>query len=92
MLRDSTESMGITFDVMVKIKQMMPALDEDDVLRTRIVSVAELLDEKEKWHDAIAGEMRQLFDEKQAVQALLKLTDQDLEAEPHRHSDEGGPH
>ena len=39
-----------------------------------------------------AGEMRQLFDEKQAVQALLKLTDQDLEAEPHRHSDEGGPH
>lgn len=76
MLRDSTESMNTTFEVMAKIKQMMPALEEDDVLRTRIVGVPELLSEKEKWHDAISGEMRQLFDEKQA---LVRLSDQDLE-------------
>ena len=56
---------------------MMPTLEEDDVLQTRIVSVPELLSEKDKWHDTISGEMRQLFEEKQA---LVKLSDQDLEA------------
>ena len=75
MVQDDFETMTIIFDELRKIKAAVPVVEED-VLRTRIVSVQELLREKEKWDDAIRGEMRQLFDEKRA---LVKLTSEEFE-------------
>ena len=46
----------------------------EDVLRTRVVSTQKLL---EKWHDAISTELRQLFDEKQA---LVRISQEEFEA------------
>ena len=75
MLGEDVETMGVTFDELRRMKAVMPQLADDDVLRTRIVSVQELLEEKEKWYDAIGLEMKQLFEEKRA---LVKLTDEEL--------------
>ena len=75
MLGEDIETMGVTFDELRRMKAMMPQLEEDDVLRTRIVSVQELLEEKEKWYEPIGQEMHQLFTEKRA---LVKLSDDEL--------------
>ena len=56
MLSDEQESMHATFEELRRLKQAKPSLQaEDDVIRTRIVSVNELMSEKELWHDAISG-------------------------------------
>ena len=70
MVEEDLELMGMTFDGLKKIKMAMPAVEEEDLLRTKIISVQELMGEKEKWDDAIRGEMEQLFNEKRA---LVKL-------------------
>ena len=50
------------------IKQTLPVQPEvEDVLRTRIVSVAEFLRQTEEWRPAVEAEMRQLFEEKRAL-------------------------
>ena len=78
MLSDEQESMHATYEELRRLKQAKPTLQaEDDVIRTRIVSVNELLSEKELWHDAISGEMNQLFTEKEA---LIRLTDEEFES------------
>ena len=65
MLGDDQQSMHATYEELRRLKQAKPAAEEEeDVLRMRIVSVQEMVLEKEKWHDAITGEMKQLFDEK----------------------------
>ena len=51
----------------VKQKLTLPEVEEEDVLRTRIVSVNEFLQEKDLWRGAIQAEMTQLFDEKKAL-------------------------
>ena len=75
MLGEDIETMGATFDELRRMKAVMPQLAEDDVLRRRIVSVQELVQEKEKWYEPIGLEMKQLFEEKRA---LVKLTDDEL--------------
>ena len=78
MLGDDQQSMHATYEELRRLKQAKPAAEEEeDVLRTRIVSVQEMVLEKEKWHDAITGEMKQLFDEKGA---LLRLSDEEFAA------------
>ena len=68
MLSDGLESMAITFEHLRKMKAAVAqTTEEEDVLRTRIVSVKELLDEREKWTSAIQTEMHQLFEEKGAL-------------------------
>ena len=68
MVMDGLESMMSTFEEIKKIKKALPqGSDEEDVLRTRIVSVRELLDEREKWTSAIQTEIDQLFKEKRAL-------------------------
>ena len=74
MVEEDLELMGMTFEGLKKIKMAMPEVEEEDLLRTKIISVQELMGEKEKWDDAIRGEMEQLFNEKKA---LVKL---DVEA------------
>ena len=59
-----------TIPTMVRqIKQnlIVPEIEEEDVLRTRIVSAQEFLQEKDLWRGAIQAEMNQLFDEKKAL-------------------------
>ena len=51
----------------VKQRLTIPEVEEEDVLRTRIVSVNEFLQEKDLWRGAIQAEMTQLFDEKKAL-------------------------
>ena len=85
MLNDTLESMNVTFDGLWKLKQAMPSLEEEDVLRTRIVSVAELLSEREKWKEPIENEMSQLFEEKKA---LVKLTDEEFRRLQEKHGHE----
>ena len=68
MVMDGLESMMSTFEEIKKIKKALPqGSDEEDVLRTRIVSVRELLEEREKWTSAIQTEIDQLFTEKRAL-------------------------
>ena len=68
MLGDSLESMSVTFEQIRKIKSALAqTTEEEDVLRTRIVSVKELLDEREKWTSAIQTELDQLFTTKKAL-------------------------
>ena len=76
MLNEGLESMNATFEGLWKLKQAMPSLQKDDVLRTRIVSVAELLAERDKWTEPIEGELRQLFEEKRA---LVKFSEKEFE-------------
>ena len=76
MLNEDLDSMNVTFEGLWKLKQAMPSLEEDDVLRTKIVSVVELLAEREKWKEPIESELRQLFEEKRA---LVKLTEKEFE-------------
>ena len=76
MLGDDQQSMHATYEELRRLKQAkMPADTEEDVLRMRIVSVHEMVQEKEKWHDAITGEIGQLFEEKGA---LLRLSDEEF--------------
>ena len=70
MVEEDLELMGMTFDGLKKIKMAMPEVEEEDLLRTKIISVQELMGEKEKWDSAIRSEMDQLFNEKKA---LVKL-------------------
>ena len=68
MLTDGLESMAITYEHLRKMKAVVAqTTEEEDVLRTRIVSVKELLDEREKWTPAIQTELNQLFEEKGAL-------------------------
>lgn len=55
--------------VIKQIKQNLaiPDQEEEDVLRTRIVSVQDFLQEKDLWRGAIQAEMSQLFEEKKAL-------------------------
>ena len=77
MVMDGLESMMSTFEEIRKIKKALPqGSDEEDVLRTRIVSVRELLDEREKWTTAIQTELDQLFIEKRA---LVKIDEAEFE-------------
>ena len=76
MLKEEVETRGVTFDELRRLKMAMPEVAEDDVLRTRIISVPELMAEKEKWYDAIQTELRQLFEEKLA---LLRLSESELQ-------------
>ena len=56
------------------IKSTLPVQPEvEDVLRTRIVSVAEFLRQAEEWRPAVETEMKQLFEEKKAL-TLSSLT------------------
>ena len=68
MVYDGLDSMMSTFEEIRKLKKALPqGSEEEDVLRTRIVSVRELLDERERWTEAIQTEMDQLFKEKRAL-------------------------
>ena len=82
MLGDEQQSMHATYEELRRLKQAMPVVEEDDVIRTRIVSVQEMIAEKERWHDAISGEMRQLFDEKGA---LVRLSPEELKNLKEKH-------
>ena len=76
MVMDGLESMMSTFEEIRKIKKVLPqGSEEEDVLRTRIVSVQELLEEREKWTAAIQTEMDQLFKEKRA---LVKINEEEF--------------
>ena len=46
--------------------------EEEQVLRTRIVSPRELLQEAPKWDEAIKKELHQLFEEKEALKKIKK--------------------
>ena len=71
MVMDGLESMMSTFEEIRKIKKALPqGSEEEDVLRTRIVSVRELLDEREKWTAAIQTELDQLFIQKRALEKI----------------------
>ena len=52
------ETMRITFGELRTIKAAIPVVEEEDILRARIVSVQELLGEKEKWDDAFSCSRR----------------------------------
>ena len=82
MLAGGQLAMETSYDELRRLKQVKQETEEDDVLRTRIVSVSELMAEKDKWHDAITGEMRQLFEEKGA---LLRLSEDDLQRLKRKH-------
>ena len=70
MVQDDLEIMNITYDELRKIKVAILEVSEDIVLRTRTVSAQEPLSEKEQWDDAIRGELKQLFDEKETLVRL----------------------
>ena len=53
MLKEDVETMGVTFDEIRRLKTAMTETAEDDVLRTRIISVPELMAEKEKWIEMV---------------------------------------
>ena len=73
MLHDGFDSMEVTFEEIKRLKKLLAQpTEEEDVLRTRIVSVQELLNEREKWTSAIQAELDQLFKEKEA---LVKITE-----------------
>ena len=80
MLHDGFESMEVTFEEIRRLKKLLaqPSIEED-VLRTRIVSVNELLEEREKWTSAIETEMHQLFKEKGALVKIDEAEFKDLQ-------------
>ena len=51
-----------------KLTELEKANEEEEVLRTRIVPVAEFLRETDCWKEAIEAEMKQLFEEKEALE------------------------
>ena len=82
MVQSGYEAMDVTYDVLRKIKQASIALDPDDVLRTRVVSVQELLSEVDLWRPAIENELKQLFDERGA---LVRLSEKEVRELRERH-------
>ena len=82
MVQSGYEAMDVTYDVLRKIKQASIALDPDDVLRTRVVSVQELLSEVDLWRPAIENELKQLFDERGA---LVRLSEKEVKELRERH-------
>ena len=63
-------------------KNVVKTEDEDeDVLRTKVVSIQDFLQEAEKWRGAIEAEMNQLFEEKQALVRSTLADVQRLKAE-----------
>ena len=52
----------------------VPEVEEEDVLRTKIVSVQDFLKEKELWKPAVNAEMEQLFVEKKALRKTTMST------------------
>ena len=50
------------------LTELEKANKEEEVLRTRIVPVAEFLRETDCWKEAIEAEMKQLFEEKEALE------------------------
>ena len=68
-LIEDDELMGtLTYKRLRSIKSALPVQQEvEDVLRTRIVSVAEFLRQADEWRPAVEAEMKQLFEEKKAL-------------------------
>ena len=69
-LRMITDEEDTIPTIVKQVKQkltIIPEVEEEDVLRTRIVSVYEFLQEKDLWRGAIQAETTQLFDEKKAL-------------------------
>ena len=68
-LRMITDEEDTVPSMVRQIKQNLavPEVEDEDVLRTKIVSVQDFLKEKDLWHDAIRAEMNQLFEEKKAL-------------------------
>ena len=58
--------------VVKQIKQglTVPEVEEEDVLRTKIVSIQDFIKEKELWRPAVCAEMEQLFVEKKALRKI----------------------
>ena len=63
---DVAKRMHVALRMMMKELEVMA--EEEEVLRTRIVSVAEFLKDSNSWDEAIMSEMRQLFHEKEALE------------------------
>lgn len=66
--------------VVKQVKQglVVPEVEEEDVLRTKIVSVQDFLKEKDLWGPAIRAEMDQLFTEKKALRRTTMAELQEL--------------
>ena len=59
-------------------KELKKDVEEDEVLRTKVVPVSQFLKEPEKWRPAVMAEMNQLFEEKGALRRTTMAELQDL--------------
>ena len=78
MLKDEMKVMDVVFEELKKVKSAVTQ-EEEQVLRTRIVSPRELLQEAPKWDEAIKKELHQLFEEKEALKKINEKEFQQLQ-------------
>ena len=78
MLKDEMKVTDVVFEELKKVKSAVTK-EEEQVLRTRIVSPRELLQEAPKWDEAIKKELHQLFEEKEALKKINEKEFQQLQ-------------
>ena len=78
MLKDEMKVMDVVFEELKKVNSAVTQ-EEEQVLRTRIVSPRELLQEAPKWDEAIKKELHQLFEEKEALKKINEKEFQQLQ-------------
>ena len=85
LLEDDPEVGDFVYEELKRLKKAIPQ-EQEDVLRTRIVSQKQLMEEHELWREAIQKELDQLLKEREALRKVTKQQVEDLQ----RRSGKGG--
>ena len=60
----------VTMEVVARLRKMNQESEEDEVLQTRVVGMAEVLANREEWRSAIKAELDSLIEEKEALKPM----------------------
>ena len=60
----------VTMEMVTRLRKMSEESEEDEVLQTRVVGMAEVLANREEWKEAISAELDSLFRDKEALRPL----------------------
>ena len=78
LLEDDPEVGDFVYEELKRLKKAIPE-EQEDVLRTKIVSQKQLMEEHELWREAIQKELDQLLKDREALRKVTKQQVEDLQ-------------